>query len=278
MMNTRTLVVLLASLFVALGTACGGDSSEDNNTGSNNGADAGNNGGADVEEAVVPEDWTYESEYDLRFTAFRFNEGTPGAELNTLLRTRIRKQELEYPIVVLVSLKDIDTEAGSLSFRGGSGGKVELICDPELDGVCEYKWNENTSEEYTEGVPFDAETGSFSAELDSFDFVATFDADTRATIPITDLTFDAELLPFAYEDENGEVVVETAIEGGTLIGIVTEEDADGSMIKLPTSPDPKPLSDLLGKSTMNFDRDDDGTMDAWELEAQFWANEAIIVE
>lgn len=279
MMNSRMLVVLLAGLSLTLGTACGDDSSsEPNNQANNANADAGNNN-ADVQEAQIPESWEYESEYNLRFTSFQFKQSSPGYGLNTLLRTNIRDQEKKYPIVVLIHLKDIDADGGTLAIRGGAGRKVDLQCDPELDGECEYKWDEDTPDTYTEGVALDTTSGEFSADLPTLDFVATFELEGQekdTVIPVTDLTIDARF-PHAYLDESGEVVVETAIRSADLVGYLTEEDADASGIQLSDGQDPIPLSQILGKDTMNFDRDDDGTNDAWRLEGTFTAEAATVV-
>lgn len=278
MMNSRMLVVLLAGLFLTLGTACGDDSSETNNETNNTTPDAGDNN-ADVQQAQLPESWEYDSEYELRFTSFQFKQSSPGFELNTLLRNNIEKQEKKYPIVVLVHLKDINTDDGTLAIRGGAGRKVNLECDPELDGECEYKWDEDTPEEYTEGVALDTTTGEFSADLPTLDFVATFELNGEekdTVIPVTDLTLDARF-PHAYEGEDGEVVVETAIQDADLVGYLTEEDADASGIQLADGQDPLPLSQILGKDSMNHDRDGDGTNDAWRLEGTFSAAPATIV-
>lgn len=279
MMNSRMLVVLLAGLFLTLGTACGDDSnSESNNDTNNTAADAGNNG-ADVQQAQLPDDWEYESDYYLRFTSFQFKQSSPGYGLNTLLRINIEKQEKKYPIVVLVHLKDIDPDGGTLAIRGGAGRKADLMCDPELDGDCEYMWDEDTPDTYTEGVALDTATGDFSAELPSLDFIATFESpdgeETDTVIPITDLRLDARF-PHAYLDDNGEVVVEEAIHDADLLGYLTEANADASAVQLSDGQEPIPLSEILGKETMNADLDSDGTNDAWELTGTFSAQPATV--
>jgi hypothetical protein len=273
------LVVLLAGLFLTLGTACGDDSnSESNNDTNNTAADAGNNG-ADVQQAQLPDDWEYESDYYLRFTSFQFKQSSPGYGLNTLLRINIEKQEKKYPIVVLVHLKDIDPDGGTLAIRGGAGRKADLMCDPELDGDCEYMWDEDTPDTYTEGVALDTATGDFSAELPSLDFIATFESpdgeETDTVIPITDLRLDARF-PHAYLDDNGEVVVEEAIHDADLLGYLTEANADASAVQLSDGQEPIPLSEILGKETMNADLDSDGTNDAWELTGTFSAQPATV--
>ncbi|QDG54458.1 hypothetical protein FIV42_28050 [Persicimonas caeni] len=279
MMNSRMLVVLLAGLFLTLGTACGDDSnSESNNDTNNTAADAGNNG-ADVQQAQLPDDWEYESDYYLRFTSFQFKQSSPGYGLNTLLRINIEKQEKKYPIVVLVHLKDIDPDGGTLAIRGGAGRKADLMCDPELDGDCEYMWDEDTPDTYTEGVALDTASGDFSAELPSLDFIATFESpdgeETDTVIPITDLRLDARF-PHAYLDDNGEVVVEEAIYDADLLGYLTEANADASAVQLSDGQEPIPLSEILGKETMNADLDSDGTNDAWELTGTFSAQPATV--
>lgn len=282
MLNRRMLVVLIAGLSLVWASACGGDeSNEGNNGGSNNGgnADAGNNGGADVQQAQLPESWEYEAEYNLRFTSFQFDQSSPGYELNTLLKSNIEKQEKPYPIVVLVHLKDVDAEAGTLAIRGGAGKKANLECDPELDGECEYQWDEDTPETYTEGVEFDTATGEFVAELDSLDFIATFEVNGEekdTVIPITDLTLDAAF-PHAYND-GGEVVVETAIIDAGLEGYLTLENAQNSGVQLTEGQDPIKLSQILGEDTMNADLSGDGNNDAWHLTGTFSAAPATVVE
>ncbi len=278
----RIFLALFAAALLVFGSACGGDADETNNAATaNNASDAGNNGESDVEEADVPQDFEYESEYDLRVTEFYFKAGTPGSDLNNLLRTNLEDQYEKYPVVVLMHFKDIDPEAGTFSLRGGAGLKADLDCDPEVvtGGECEYKWDPQSPETYTEDAPFDSATGELTGSLPTLDFIATFELDDgveKAVIPIKDIELDGALLPFSYTNADDEVVTEVQMEEAQLSGHITQEDAENTAIEIQGSV--VTLDALLDTGEMNLDLDEDGTNDAWALEGVFTANETIVVE
>ncbi|MFP4599339.1 MAG: hypothetical protein ACLFVJ_13860 [Persicimonas sp.] len=283
-MNThrRIFWALFAAALLVLGSACGGDEDATNNaTAANNGSDAGNNSEPDVEESDVPQDFEYESEYDLRITEFSFEAETPGSDLNSLLRTSLEDQHEKYPVVVLMHFKDIDTEAGTFSLRGGAGLKADLDCDPEevTGGECEYEWDPQSPDTYTEEAPFDSETGELTGSLPTLDFIATFEVEDdveKAVIPIKDIELDGALLPFSYTNADDEVVTEVRMEEAELTGHITQEDAEDTGVDINGTV--VTLDALLDTGEMNLDLDEDGTNDAWALEGKFTANETIVVE
>ncbi len=291
----RTLVASTAAALLLVGTACGGGSDTTNNS-NQNAADAGPDvtvtcvgdagtaddaasssadAGTTDAGAPLPSGWQYKSEYQLRVNQFQFDHGSPAFGLNTLLKTNLEDQSKKYPVVVLIDLKNIDTDAGTLSIRGGAGVKANLDCDPSTDGPCDYKWDPATPQDYTEGSKLDSATGHLDAKLDSLLFIASFEVHgevQKAEIPITNLTLTGDLVP---EEAGSDTVM---LANGHLEGTLTKEAADSSQIQLVPGQDPVKLSRLLGEASMNIDRDCDGTPDAWHLTATLEAHEASVVQ
>ncbi len=282
--NPSTFLRWLAILSLALLTTgatvgCGGGSeSDDMNDSQGNTADAGMSGDAssgactpDSGMCQLPSDFSFESQYEMRLTDFKFKDGTPGSDVNALLQAFL-DQSRRFPVVVLLRMRKIDLDNGTVEVRASAGLKVDPGCNPEeTEGGCDYKWEPEAESNYRE-VQINAENGRLQGELDSLDFVATVekeDGGTRKfTIPIQGITLKQTYL---QPDGEGEVV----IRNGGLEGYVTEEDAKNAI-----APQVEiPLSDVLGQKTdgePNFDADDDGTEDAWKLKATFSAQETTI--
>lgn len=273
-LSVRVLLALLAASLITLGLACGDEAAEED-------TDDGNN--EETEEVDVPEDWEYESDYHLRFTSFAFEDGTTGAELNQLLASNIRRQDKDYPVIVLIHLDDVDAEEGSLSLRGGAGLKADQDCEPDEDDPanteCEYEWDPDGDEEYNEDVPFDVDTGNLQGSLEQLDFIATFELGgevKKAVVPIQGIEFDGDVEPIARRDADGEVVVDVHIEDAKLTGYLTEEDGDDTAIEV--AGNEVLLSGLLEKQNIDYDSTGDGEDDAWWLEGRFDAYQTIVVE
>jgi hypothetical protein len=246
--------LLLGTAMVACGDN-GGESNENNST-TNNPSDNSTPG----ETPGTPID-DLESSYKLRFTAFEFTQD-PGMSLNGLIRINFN-QDLEYPIVVLVELDDIDPSAGTLRMRGGSGLKTET------DG--EYRWDPDTaSAEYVDGTV--SSEGQIEAVLPLLPFVATVVSESgvfKTVIPIRQLEVDALL----RSNEEGGVF----ISRGEMTGFVTKEEADSVEVALsPTQV--LSLTAVLQERRLNHDTTGDGVNDAWLLKARFDAEETIIVD
>jgi len=274
MIRSKTYWAMLAAGMLFFGaSACSDDA----------GSDANNNNEPDVVDTAdtvdgnidpLPEGWSFESEYSLRFTKFALDPGAPLNGLNNLLDKNIKNQDDRYPIVVLLSLSDVDADNSSLALRGGAGLKSDLDCLPSLGDDCAYKWDPDDLGEVVEGAEFDASTGELTAGLPSLDFIVTFEtggSTLKSAIPISDLTLTGALRPVA---EGSEV----SIENGVLEGYITKEAADLAEIQLTTGSDPIILSQLLKTTPLTSDLDGDGENDAWFLTGTFIAVEADIVE
>jgi hypothetical protein len=269
------------SLLVATGAGlgCGGGNNGGNDAGGNGSgsADAGSSnagGGAacspDAGTCQLPSDFSFESQYEMRFTKFQFTEDSPGSSLVNPLIEQFLEQKREYPVVVLMHLRKLDAEAGTVEIRGGAGLKVDKGCKPsDQEGGCEYEWEDDASSTYYD-IQLDGETGRLQGGLDELDFVATVKQEgggtRKFTIPIKGLE-----LKQTYLQPDGEGGV--AISGGRLSGYVTKEDAENT-----TAPQVEiKLSKVFENDTgPNFDSNGDGTKDAWKLSATFSAGEAQI--
>ncbi|AWV89174.1 hypothetical protein [Bradymonas sediminis] len=270
------LALLIAGLLIFGVTACSddSDSSNDSDSGVEQDATDAPDGEGTGELDPLPESWSFESEYSLRFTKFALDDTAPLHNLNTLLDKNIKNQDDKYPIVVLLNLRNIDEGAGSLDLRGGAGLKADLECLPSLGDNCDYTWDPDDSGEYTIGSEFDGTTGEMKAGLAALDFIVTFESGEdvlKSAIPISDLTLTGALRPTA--DESG-----VEIQNGVLVGYITEEAAAVAEIQLSAGATPLLLSELLKSTPKTDDLDGDGTNDAWLLTGTFIAVEASIVE
>lgn len=244
---------------MAFGFAACGDSEEES-TNANN-PSANQNPGETNNPNPGGEVIDLDSEYQMLFTDFSFTHN-PGMSLNSLLRTNL-DQTLEYPIVVLVDLREIDVEAGTLQMRGGSGLKTDT------DG--EYRWDPDASaDEHVDGTV--SAEGRLEAVLPVLDFVATIvseDGTSKTSIPIRQLEVDA----FLRGDGEGSLF----ITDGVLTGYLTLEDGNAAEVALsPTQV--VSLTTVLQTRNLNYDSTGDGDNDAWQLRAKFSAEETIIVD
>src|SRR5690554_1849654 len=143
MIRSKTYWALLAAGMLFFGaSACSDDAgSDDKNNDEPDVVDTADTVEENLDE--LPQDWTFESEYSLRFTKFALDPGAPLNGLNNLLDKNIKNQDDRYPIVVLLAVSDVDSDAGSLALRGGAGIKDDLDCLPSLGDNCAYKWDED---------------------------------------------------------------------------------------------------------------------------------------
>lgn len=275
MIKAKTYWALLAAGMLFLGaSACSDDSDSNDNTNNQAQPDVTESNDTDEPATELPEGWSFESDYSLRFTKFALDPDAPLNGLNSLLDKNIKNQDDRYPIVVLLGLSDIDADNGSLALRGGAGIKADLDCLPSLGDDCSYKWDPDDEGEVVEGATFDASTGEMTAGLPALDFIVTFEtggSTLKSAIPISDLTLTGALRPVG---DGGEV----SIENGVLKGYITKEAADVAEIQLTTGSDPILLSQLLKTTPLTSDLDEDGTLDAWYLTGTFIAEEASIVD
>lgn len=232
-------------------------------------ADAGATGGGGE---PLPGDFSFDSQYEMRFTSFEFTEESPGSAANGFLE-QFFDQSKSYPIVVLMHMKRLDPDAGTLRMRGGAGLKVDTsaACDEE----CQYKWDPMSPDEYY-SMSLNAETGSIRGGLDKLDFVGTTEFANgdveKFVLPIRDLIFtDAHLRP---DDGSDEVL----IENGRLEGFVTLEAAEKAKVRVSSGSQGVKISALLQKDRMNYDSNGDGELDSWCLQANFSASETTIAE
>lgn len=222
----------------------------------------------------LPDSFSYESEYSLRFTDFQFAESSAGSSVNSII-SGFFDQSREYPIVVLTFFRNFNSQAGTVELRGGAGVKVDKECNPEErpDGECNYDWDPETPERYRE-IPLDPETGKLEGGLESLKFVARTqvgDELSVTTLTIRDLVFtDAALRP--VEEGSDEV----GIDSGILEGYITYEDAEDATVNVGGTL--IPVSDLLKRDRLNYDANGDGELNAWCMQGSFSARETNIIE
>jgi hypothetical protein len=250
--------------------------------------EAGDGGGVDVEglsdtapmqhdtgsaPPMLPEEFTFESEYEMRFTEFEFTEDSPGYNANVLLQNFL-DQSRDYPIIVLLHLDDVDPDAGTIDLRGGAGLKVDTKCNPGVSG-CKYEWDPMSPASYRE-IDLNPATGELRGGLEKLDFIGTVpqenDETEKFTIPIRDIYFHD-----AYLESTEDGV---AVTGGRVEGYVTREAAEESTVRLNSAGEGTPVADLLyqdGKNPVRYDADGDGEADSWCLSAEFSAEETTIV-
>ncbi len=204
----------------------------------------------------------------MRFDSLAFKQGNVGAGLNGLLANGFN-QEQDYPIVVLLDIRDLDTDAGVFELRGGAGLKTET---PE-----EYEWEPEADATYFDGT-FDPACGAFNSTVDLFEFVATFETESgpeKVILPINQLEFDAAIALAADGTPS--------ITQGELAGYVTKEQGDATLITLTPGSSGIPLTTVLKESKLDYDTASgeivaEGTGDAWFLEANFTAIQTTILQ
>jgi hypothetical protein len=260
-MQIRSIAGSLLPLLAAALVACGPSGGDENNTENNTTQNSSNNTTTSMQQVGDPPE-TYEDSYQMRFTDMKFKPATPGVNLNLVLAGRF-DQTLEYPVIVLFEIFSIDTEAETAKIRGGSGEKT--------DTMEQYTWFEM-------GGPasYDAEllpeTGALVGTIDALDFRAQFKVDTEVkttTLPIKEIVFDANLT--TTDDGSIEIV------DGELEGYITLEDARMAEVDLGTG-STTTVAKALKEENMNLDLDEDGTNDAWSMEAFFDARETTILD
>ncbi len=253
-------VSLLFIVLIGLLVGCGGDDKPavENN---NSQADAGTKDDTGTSEPVA-----YRSDYQLRFTSFAFDKGSPGSSLNGVLKQNF-DQDKNFPVIILIEMKDLDVSKLSVGVRGGSGVKTDVA------GT--YKWDPDSNmEALTPGKI--AADGELDATLPKLDFIASFeDKDgkpLKTTIPIKGLKLSGHLS--AKADGSAPT-----IEDGILEGYVTLADGDATIILLPLGDviQEIPLSNVFLKNKLNHSVDG-GTNNAWYLKASFTAVETKIVD
>ena len=262
-------VALLAML--AFGTGC----PEENNTTTTATEDMGNDGRVE-DMSSMPEDSgedttgipnMYEARYEMRFDSLKFTRETlPSKDslvrlLNGLLKQNF-DQSVENPIVILLDIKDIDTDAMTMKLRSGAGLKTVT------EG--EYEWHPMTPPGFVDGT-ISAESAEVSGEIPEFIFIATIgEGEDVMSVPliINDLEFSATL-----EDADSEGLAQ--IQTGNLKGYMTLEN--GRTAQIETSPgNPVTLAEFFGEDSVDFDSDGDGTNDSWAMYATFTAVPTLI--
>lgn len=262
------LLILALSVFAACGDEDSpSESNNDNN--SNNASNQNNTNNTTQSNNFDNRDTEYQASYQLRFDSLAFDDGTAGKPVNGLLAQNFN-QDLEFPIVVLVDIKEIDPDAGTFELRGGSGLKT--------DTAGEYEWDPGQADTYFPGT-LTAATGEFLGQLDSLDFVATLPTETdvqKVTIPIQQLEFEGNLV---LSDDGSSAT----IPNGRLAGFLTREDGDQTEIRLSPTATPITATDLFGPENLNYDSQgaeivELGEGDSWYLTADFSAVPTEIVE
>ncbi len=269
-------MLLIAMLAIAVGCSGGDNNSTSDDMGSEQKDDMsmsmtddmGGDASADTdasEDTVIPN--MYEARYEMRFDSLAFTAETlPDKSslvsvLNGLLKQNF-DQSLENPIVILLDIKSIDADAGTMQLRSGAGLKTV--------NEGEYEWHSMTPAGYVDGG-LEATSGEVSGSIPEFIFIATIGTGEDAnSVPlvINDLQFKATL---EDADEAGLAQIQT----GTLEGYMTKANGDTAMIE--TSPgNVTTITAFFGEEAMDYDSDNDGENDSWYLYATFTAIPAEI--
>lgn len=263
--------IFLVSALLVLGLGCSDDpdpasnNATTNNQTTTNNDTSTNNSTVNVDNTGI----TYQSSYQLIFDSLAFDKGTAAFPLNGILTSNL-DQTLDYPIVVLVDIRNIDTEAGTAEIRGGAGLKT--------DTAGEYIWDPDGDDRYDEGSLV-ATTGRFEGVLQQLDFVATLVTETetqKVPIPIQGLEFVANL----ELSQDGKTAT---IKNGTIAGYLTKTDGDLAQVQLIPGNDPVPITALFKTSNLNFNSTtkeivEKATGDSWWLTGSFTAAPTKVVE
>lgn len=265
MNRTPWLALLLAA---SLSAACSNDpknnETPNNQTTANNGTPDAGNQNVDVDNTGAE----YAAQYELRFDTLNFTTA-PANQLNMLLAANF-DLNLNYPVIVLLRLTDIDAEANTLVVEGGSGLKTQTMdtfeFDPDSDSLG------------TAGT-LDPASGEFAAELSFFGFVATFeyeDMPSKTVLPINDLKISGQLA-LAEGGATASVV------NGELSGFMTKADADETFIQLAPGSNPITITQIFKEDTLNYDTStgelvDPGMGDAWLIEGTYTAIPTTIAD
>jgi hypothetical protein len=272
-MTSRFALAALTAMGLAF-AGCGDDSTENTNNTNNtnnstNNANNTNNASNNStnNDANVNEGKTWATEYALRFDTMTFDQGTAAFGLNQILATNFN-QDLDFPVVVLVHLNEIDTAAGTAKIRGGSGLKTTT--------AGEYIWDPDGVERYDDGTLVGA-SGEFQGVLGTLDFVATLVTETdtqKVVIPIQQLEFNANIV--LSEDAST-----ASIANGRMAGYLTKEDGLATEISLVPGGQAISIAQLFKDENLNYDSAtgeivEKGTGDSWWLTASFTAVPTVI--
>jgi hypothetical protein len=251
-MKRLVMMMLCAGLCLA---GCGKDDAEDTDMASVDmapGADMAP--GTDMSEMVYNPPATYATRYQLRFETLLFSFPQTLKGLNGVLGKNF-DQSTMFPVIILVEIKDVKTDAGTMKLRGGAGIKGASA------GI--YQWDPDNGEMYFDGA-IDPATGKVTGTIEKFKFVATFESEEpsmplRSTIPINRLDFEG------YLEDAPEGGGKAVIKIGKLNGNITLEQARATDITILAGNPPVKLSVLLKEERMDLDLDGDGTKDAWNI-------------
>ncbi len=268
----RLSLVFLALSLLSL-MAC---SDDENGQGNEPSPDAG-----DEEDTFDIDDNHYEpghadfhSDYQLILNEFAFNPGSPAGDgaLNQVIRFFLN-QTMSTPIIVLLELEDIDTDAEEMLIRAGAG------LHAGAPGGGEYVWDDELGEPDSTIATIDAD-GDLHAELELLNFVATVETDDetmKTIIPIRDIELEGMLR--AEEDGSNPRIIDADLQGV----IWYEEAKDLELALEPGGPAIALVSSsILDVDDMNhiYDPDDEGITEnnAWKMSATFSAEETVIVD
>lgn len=267
--SVKTNVMLLA-LMLALAGCSGGDNNENNSASNtanneNNSADMGNSN-IDVDNSGVE----YASQYEVVFDSLAFST-QPANQLNMLLNANLDRN-LDFPILVLMRIMDIDASAGTLTLEGGSGLKTAEVDVFEFDPESEPLGSAGT---------LDPASGVFSADIEEFGFVATFvfeGMENKTVLRIRELTIGGTM----QLSEDGAT---TNVVNGTLSGYMTKEDGDMTEINLAPGSDPVTITEVFKEASLNYnsttgEMTENGAddADAWFLEGSYTAEPTDIAD
>lgn len=256
-----------ALALVLVMAACGDDSSSDNNTTndmtsndttSNNMTSNDTTGTDQVDNSGK----VWAERYQMRFDSMTFDPGTAAASLNPVLAQNF-DQSLEFPVVVLMDIAQIDLSAGTAKIRAGSGLKTTT------EGV--YIWDPEGEDSYDDGTLV-GDSGRFQGTLEKLNFVATLVTETgtqKVVIPIQKLEFAANI-------KLSEDAMTASIGNGTMAGFVTKVDGENTQVTLIPGGTPLTIAQLFKDSNLNYDSTtgqivEKGTGDSWWLTAKFTA-------
>jgi hypothetical protein len=177
-------------------------------------------------------------------------------------------QELDFPVVVLIDVADIATDASTATIRGGSGLKTE--------NAGEYSWDPDGDDTY-DAATLTGDTGEFKGVLQNLNFVATFVTETdtqKVVIPIQKLEVSGNI---TLSDDASTA----SIANGRMSGFVTQADGEATQITLIPGGAPVSIAALFKTSNLNYNSATGevvmkGTGDSWLLTAGFTAIPTVI--
>lgn len=143
--DPRGAAAIAAAAFVVFAISCEPDDPEPDADDADSGGPEDTVSDADIEVGgELPDDFMFASEYEMRFTSFKFTDSSPGTVANNVI-SRYLDQSRKFPLVVLLRLEDLDPSAGTAMLRGGAGLKVDKKCIPNDTRECRYQWDPKSS-------------------------------------------------------------------------------------------------------------------------------------